>query len=99
MGLLPFYHAFGLCVVFRCLIFGRHVVVLTAFDPKTFLRTIQDYKITNLHLVPPLANFLAKSPFVDLFDLSSVEVINCGAAPLSSEIQSILMQRYVKGVL
>ncbi|KAF2880008.1 hypothetical protein ILUMI_27554, partial [Ignelater luminosus] len=93
LGLLPFYHAFGLCVVFRCLIFGRHVVVLTVFDPNTFLRTIQEYKITNLHLVPPLANFLAKSPLVNLYDLSSVEVINCGAAPLSKEIQSILVQR------
>lgn len=36
-------------------------------------------------LVPPLMVFLAKDPIVDNYDLSSLMMIFCGAAPLSKE--------------
>lgn len=45
-------------------------------------------------LVPPLAVFLAKHPLVLKYDLSSVNEVWCGAAPLSREIQNAVTQRY-----
>lgn len=93
MGLLPFFHYFGFTAVLTGLANSRKIVVMQSFDPKVFLSTIQDYKIKTLCIVPPLANFLAKSPLVDNYDLSCIETIICGAAPLSRKTQDILMRR------
>ena len=41
-----------------------------------------------LPLSPPLVLFLAKSPLVKDYDLSSVKNITCGAAPLASETEA-----------
>ena len=40
-----------------------------------------------LHIVPPVAVLLAKSPLVDNYDLSSVCKLFCGAAPLGGDTQ------------
>lgn len=68
-------------------------MVMQAFDPEVYLSTIQKYRVNMLQIVPPLANFLAKSPLVDNYDLTSVETIVCGAAPLSKRTQDILVDR------
>jgi long-subunit acyl-CoA synthetase (AMP-forming) len=46
-------------------------------------------------LVPPLVVFLAKAKVVDEYDLSSVRVIKCGAAPLSEEMETLVRKRLV----
>ena len=44
-------------------------------------------QINQLSIVPPLVIFLAKSPLVDKFDLSSIMGVGCGGAPLAKETQ------------
>lgn len=44
-------------------------------------------------MVPPLMVFLAKNAIVDKYDLSSVKVIWCGAAPLSKELEDSVSHR------
>ena len=46
-----------------------------------------------MHLVPPLALFLAKSPLVSNFDVSSVKSLVFGAAPLGAGLTQELMDR------
>ena len=46
-----------------------------------------------MHIVPPLALFLAKQPEVDNYDLSSVKVLLSGAAPLGGQITEQVEQR------
>ena len=50
-------------------------------------------QINRLSLVPPLVIFLAKSPLVEKYDLSSVMVAGCGAAPLARETQQMACKR------
>lgn len=45
-------------------------------------------------IVPPLAVFLAKHPLVEKYDLTSLNEVWCGAAPLSREIQDAVSKRY-----
>ncbi|XP_038057598.1 4-coumarate--CoA ligase 1-like isoform X2 [Patiria miniata] len=98
LALLPFFHIYGLSIcLLQCLWLGVKIVTLPNFQPETFLRSIQDYKVTALMLVPPLMLFLAKSPLVDRYDLSSVQFIISGAAPLGQElIESIAARLGVK---
>lgn len=44
-------------------------------------------------MVPPLMVFLAKHPIVDKYDLSSLMVLICGAAPLSRETEDQIKER------
>ncbi len=87
IGLLPFFHSYGLQIFLNYSLYcGATVVVMPQFDLETFLRLVQKYKITRAHLVPPIVLALAKQPIVDKYDLSSLKIITCGAAPLSKEL-------------
>ena len=47
-------------------------------------------------MVPPILVFLAKHPIVEKFDLSSVNRISCGAAPLGKDAIMALKRRLPK---
>jgi acyl-CoA synthetase (AMP-forming)/AMP-acid ligase II len=66
---------------------GATIVTMPRFDLPEFLRVIQDYRITRAWVVPPIVLALAKHPLVDEFDLSSLEFVLSGAAPLSAELE------------
>jgi acyl-CoA synthetase (AMP-forming)/AMP-acid ligase II len=88
IAVLPFFHIYGLVSLMNIsLYFGDTVVTMPRFDLREFLRIIQDYRITRANLVPPIVLALAKHPLVDEFDLSSLELVNSGAAPLSAELE------------
>ncbi|XP_066939490.1 uncharacterized protein [Macrobrachium rosenbergii] len=93
LGILPFFHAFGMAMCLTSLCNGMTMVTLPRFIPEHFLKAIQTYKVTLLPLVPPLAIFLAKHDVVNQFDLTCVNNIICGAAPLSKDIQEKLSER------
>ncbi|XP_069682650.1 luciferin 4-monooxygenase-like isoform X2 [Periplaneta americana] len=93
LGLLPFYHAYGFMCQLMTTDIGIKVVIMNKFEEELFLKTIQNYKITVLTLVPPLVVFLAKSDLVNKYDLSSVRAITCGAAPLSNEMSELACKR------
>jgi acyl-coenzyme A synthetase/AMP-(fatty) acid ligase len=50
-------------------------------------------------LVPPLVVFLAKADIVDKYDLSSLQRIYCGAAPLSEETETLVKKRIGLGAV
>ncbi|KAH9889197.1 acetyl-CoA synthetase-like protein [Xylariomycetidae sp. FL2044] len=87
IGLLPFSHIYGLVVVCLAEMYrGDAVVVLPRFELKTLLESIQKFKITFMHLVPPIIIQLLRNP--DLcaqYDLRSVRFMYSGAAPLGAE--------------
>ncbi|KAK3596666.1 hypothetical protein CHS0354_038898 [Potamilus streckersoni] len=94
IGLLPFYHIYGMVVVqFGPIIQGAKLVILPKFEPHVFLSAIQQHQITYMHLVPPLALFLAKSPLVSNFKVNSVKTIVCGAAPLGEGVTNDVKNR------
>lgn len=69
------------------------IIVMQAFVPDMFLEIIQDYKVKRLFCVPPMILFLAQSPMVSKYDLSSLERIGCGAAPLGAELLEAAQKR------
>ena len=88
IAVLPFFHIYGLVVLMNFPLFrGATVVTLPRFELAAFLRTIQDYRITRAWVVPPIVLALAKHPLVDEYDVSSLEYMNSGAAPLSADLE------------
>ena len=68
-------------------------MTLPRFEPESFLRAIQAHRIGYLIVSPPLMQFLALHPMVDDFDLASLEVIGCGAAPLRRSLEMKVAER------
>jgi acyl-CoA synthetase (AMP-forming)/AMP-acid ligase II len=87
IAVLPFFHIYGMVVVqLYVLAVGGTLVTLPKFDLEDFLGTLQKYKVTVAPLVPPIVLGLAKHPAVDKYDLSSLRMIFCGAAPLGEGV-------------
>lgn len=93
LGVLPFFHAYGLVMLNYSLACGAAVVTMPRFDLEAFLSLIEKHKITRTHVVPPILLALAKQPIVDKYNLSSLRVITCGAAPLSHQLIKECEQR------
>ena len=87
IGVLPFFHIYGMTVIMNlALRYGATVVTMPRFDLEEFLRLHQDHRVTRSYIVPPIALALAKHPLVDQFDLSALDIVMSGAAPLSAEL-------------
>jgi acyl-CoA synthetase (AMP-forming)/AMP-acid ligase II len=94
LGVVPFFHAYGLVVFLnRTLRRGERCVTMPRFDLEQFLQVIERYRVTTLYLVPPIVLALTKHPLVANYDLSSVTLVNSGAAPLGNELQQAASER------
>jgi 4-coumarate--CoA ligase len=84
---LPFFHIYGMQIMMNSgLTAGATIVTLPRFDLAQFLEMHQTYQITTSFLAPPVVLALAKHPMVDDYNLSSLEYMMSGAAPLSAEL-------------
>jgi acyl-CoA synthetase (AMP-forming)/AMP-acid ligase II len=91
---VPCYHVYGFHIVINlALRSGATVVTLPQFEFEEFLRTLQDYEINILPVVPPIVLGLARNALVDRFNLSKLETLHCGAAPLSVEVADACAKR------
>jgi acyl-CoA synthetase (AMP-forming)/AMP-acid ligase II len=87
IAVLPFFHIYGMQVLMNTgLRAGTTIVTMPRFDLEEFLRLHQDYGITRSFVAPPIVVALAKHPMVDQYDLSKLEQVFSGAAPLSAEL-------------
>jgi acyl-CoA synthetase (AMP-forming)/AMP-acid ligase II len=87
LGVLPFFHAFGQMVVLNLgLAAGATIVTLPRFDLERVLGVVAERRVTVAHVVPPVVLALATAPAVQGFDLSSLRLIACGAAPLDEDL-------------
>ena len=94
IGVLPFYHIYGMLVILNlCLHKGMTIVTMARFDLEQFLKILQDYQIGRANLVPPIILALAKHPIVDNYDLSHLKIIMSGAAPLGAELAQACAER------
>ena len=86
-AVLPFFHIYGMQVIMNLsLLAGATVITMPRFDLEQFLQAHHDHRITRSYVAPPIVVALAKHPAVDGFDLSALEHVFSGAAPLSAEL-------------
>jgi acyl-CoA synthetase (AMP-forming)/AMP-acid ligase II len=94
VGVLPFFHIYGMVVVLcGVLRKGGCVVTMPQFDLEQYLRLTSSYRVKRAYLVPPIALALAKHPMVDQFDLSQLKFVTSGAAPMGPELEAACSAR------
>ncbi|KAF5981361.1 phenylacetyl ligase [Fusarium coicis] len=96
LGLLPFSHIYGLVIICHILPWrGDEVVVLPRYNLGHMLAAIQKYKANHLPLVPPIAiQLLQNKRKCDSYDLSSLEWVTSGAAPLGAKTIESMQQMW-----
>eukprot|EP00668_Euglena_longa_P026949 GGOE01033725.1.p1 GENE.GGOE01033725.1~~GGOE01033725.1.p1 ORF type:complete len:529 (+),score=196.85 GGOE01033725.1:38-1624(+) len=94
LGLLPFFHIYGMTVVLNAALYnGVQIVTLPRFEPEPFLQTLERHKVTVLPVAPPVILFLAKHPIVAKYNLSHLRDVVSGAAPLGQELAEACVKR------
>ena len=71
---------------------GFQIYVMRRFELDTFLAHLEKLKITDLAVVPPMALAIIMSESSKKYDLSSIKVTTCGAAPLDKGPQARLQK-------
>lgn len=95
LAVAPFFHILGVTATMLLpLAAGATVVTLPQFEPTAFLELVQRHRVTYLAVPPPVAAFLATHPAVDGYDLSSLELLASGGAPLPVAVQERLTARF-----
>lgn len=91
---IPLFHVYGLFYSFKSVALGETVVVLEKFDLKKMLRAVEEFKVTNLAVAPPVVVAMAKSALTDGYDLRSLEAVGCGGAPLGKDVIVAFTSRF-----
>ena len=82
----PMFHiADGLSVTGVTMVAGEHIFI-PMFEPVAVMEAIQQYKITDVLLVPTMINMLVHHPEVGNYDLSSLTHMAYGASPMPEAV-------------
>ncbi|WP_042223289.1 long-chain-fatty-acid--CoA ligase [Oceanobacillus manasiensis] len=88
LGVLPFFHVYGMTTVMNnAIMLGSKMVLLPKFDAKEVLKTIDKQKPTLFPGAPTIYIGLLNHPDLSNYDLSSIQACISGSAPLPIEIQ------------
>jgi acyl-CoA synthetase (AMP-forming)/AMP-acid ligase II len=94
LAMAPFSHVMGFVVTCALpLVAGATVVTMARFDLEAMLALVERHRVTVLVVPPPVMGALAAHPAVDRFDLSSVELVVSGGAPLDAARQRAVAAR------
>ncbi len=94
LAVLPFFHIYGMTVLLNAALHARAtLVIMPSFDLTGFLANIAEHKCTYAFIAPPVAVALAKHPLIDEYDLSSLQGIMSGAAPLDADLGYAVAER------
>jgi acyl-coenzyme A synthetase/AMP-(fatty) acid ligase len=80
-------------VVHQAFYLGLESIVMPRFDLEKFCSIIQERRVTFANVVPPVVLLLGKSDIVSKYDLSSLRMLNSGAAPLTKELVHVVHRR------
>ena len=79
---VPMYHVAGLQAALAAVFGGRTLVVMPQFDPEAWMTLAVEHRANRAMLVPTMLKRVMDHPrFLD-YDLSSLDVITYGAAPM-----------------
>ena len=96
---MPMAHIFGVAVMNGGYLVPErladgYTVQMSWFEPERMMQLIEEHKATRIPAVPTMLALILNHPKVDEYDLSSLEEVVCGAAPLPVELANAFAERY-----
>ncbi|XP_055827255.1 4-coumarate--CoA ligase-like 9 [Solanum dulcamara] len=96
---VPLFHVFGFHYILKSVTLTETVVVMERFDLKKMLKTVEDFKVTQLVVAPPVVVAMAKGSVTHGYDLSSLEAVGSGGAPLGKDVMQAFGDRFPNIIL
>ena len=79
---VPMYHVAGLQAALAAVFGGRTLVVMPQFDAEGWMSLVGSHRVNRAMLVPTMLKHIIDHPRFSDYDLSSLDVITYGAAPM-----------------
>ncbi|KAF3444480.1 hypothetical protein FNV43_RR14172 [Rhamnella rubrinervis] len=99
---VPYFHIFGFLCSWKSVAVNDTVVVMEKYELSKMLRAVEEFRVSHLMLVPAVVVAMVK-PDADhitaSYDLSSLESVGCGAAPLGKDMITAFKSRFPNVVL
>ena len=83
---VPLYHVAGVQAVMAAMYGGRTLIVQRQFEPKEWMELVERERASRAMVVPTMLKILMDHPDFGKHDLSSLEVMTYGAAPMPLEV-------------
>ena len=83
---VPMYHIAGIQAVMAAIYGGRTLIIQRQFEPVEWMNLVQSEQANRAMMVPTMLKILMDHSDFEKYDLSSLEVITYGAAPMPLEV-------------
>ena len=91
----PLYHANALWAILLPMLYvGGSIVVLPDFDPPSVLDSVDRHGITYMSGTPSMYSLLLAEAERGDYDVSSIELLQCGSAPVPEELLARILARF-----
>jgi len=84
--IMPLFHIGGSKIFWAYFCVGGSNVILKSFDPEITLKTIQEERATDIHIVPTHLGAIFSLPHYERYDLSSLKRMLYAASPMPFEL-------------
>ncbi|HVS65188.1 MAG TPA: AMP-binding protein [Thermoanaerobaculia bacterium] len=96
---MPMAHIFGVGVMNSGYLLPKrladgYMVQMTRFEPERFMQLIHEHRANQIPAVPTMLTMVLSHPKLRRYDLSSLEEVVCGAAPLPVELAKAFAKRF-----
>ncbi|KAA1470608.1 acetyl-CoA synthetase-like protein [Dentipellis sp. KUC8613] len=94
IAVLPYYHIYGLVNLLHFpLLVNVPAVILPRFEPSAFCAAIARYRVTVAMIVPPILLTLVHHPATTQHDITSLQYLSSGAAPVGRQLMAAAVQK------
>ncbi|MBI2165960.1 MAG: long-chain-fatty-acid--CoA ligase [Chloroflexi bacterium] len=83
---VPLYHIAGIQAVMAAIYGGRTLIVQRQFEAEDWMKLVQEERANRAMMVPTMLKQIMDHPSFHQYDLSSLQVITYGAAPMPLEV-------------
>ncbi|MDO8670974.1 MAG: long-chain fatty acid--CoA ligase [Dehalococcoidia bacterium] len=94
----PLYHIAGASAMMTGPYGGRTLVIPKQFDPTEWLQLVQKEKVTHAFLVPTMLKQVIDHPDFAKYDLSSLQMVSYGGAPMPVPVIRRAIERFPEGI-
>ncbi|XP_072998836.1 4-coumarate--CoA ligase-like 5 [Typha latifolia] len=91
---IPLFHMYGFFMLLRAVAGGETTVLMERFEFGAMLSAVEKYSVTFMPAAPPLVVAMTKSSEVVGRDLSSLQIVRVGGAPLGRELAELFRARF-----
>ncbi|MFC4259754.1 class I adenylate-forming enzyme family protein [Marinobacter lacisalsi] len=94
LGVLPLAHIYGFTMANTLFLRGGSMAILPKFDVRMVCEAIQKYRVEAFSAVPAMIYALTTAPEVEEYDVSSLESVGSGSAPLPISLIEAFRKRF-----